>query len=342
MRASVLGLLLLAASCGTEERRQALPEKRAAWTASRVVGSPDPPLPYRAVKAFPKLSFRNSLYAACEPGTDRVLVVEQRGRILAFRNAPDVEKTEVFLELPNLWAYSILFHPKYAENRWVYVFSNGPPDTEPNKKNRILRYTVKDGRCDPSTRHDVIEWTSNGHDGGEMGFGPDGMFYITAGDGTTDSDGNVTGQDLGDLNSGVIRIDVDHPDPGRNYSIPKDNPFLAIPGARGELWAYGFRNPWRMTFDPKTGDLWVGDIGQDLWEMVELVRRGDNYGWSVFEGPIPFHSQRKLGPTPVTKPLIAHPHSEARSVTGGLVYTGAKFPELKGAYVYGDYATGRV
>jgi len=329
-------------SCGTEEARPTLPEKREAWTGSRVVGSPEPPLPYRAVRAFPKLSFRNSLYAACEPGTDRVMVVEQRGRVFAFRNAPDVEKTEVFLELPNLWSYSIYFHPKYAENHWVYVFANGPPDTEPGKKNRILRYTVKEGRCDRSTEHLVIEWTSNGHDGGEMGFGPDGMLYITAGDGTTDSDGNVTGQDLRDLNSGMIRIDVEHPDPGRNYSIPKDNPFLAIPGARGELWAYGFRNPWRMTFDPKTGDLWVGDIGQDLWEMVEVVQRGDNYGWSVVEGGHPFHTKRTPGPTPIRTPLIAHPHSEARSVTGGIVYTGAKYPDLQGAYVYGDYATGRV
>jgi len=338
----ILGVSLVA-SCRTEpDAAQPSPDRRIPWTTSHVVGSPDPPLPYQAKRAFPKLNFRNPLYMAFEPTTGRALVVLQHGRILAFPNDPAAEKTEVFLAVPSMWFYSMMFHPKYAENHWVYVFANGPENTEPNKKNRILRYEVKDGKCDKSTEHLVIEWISNGHDGGEMGFGPDGMLYITAGDGTTDSDRNVTGQDLSDLNSGMIRIDVAHPDAGRGYSIPKDNPFLSIPGARGELWAYGFRNPWRMTFDPNTGDLWVGDIGQDLWEMVEVVHRGDNYGWSVYEGGHPFHAKRKIGPTPLTPTAIVHPHSEARSITGGIVYTGAKYKDLQGAYVYGDYGTGRI
>jgi glucose/arabinose dehydrogenase len=343
-RVALLALLAsLATSCGTPpDPAPPQADRRVPWSTSRVLGSPDPPLPYQAKRAFPKLNFRHPLYMAFEPTTGRAMVVHQHGRILSFPNDSAAEKTEVFLEVKSMWFYSMMFHPKYVENHWVYVFANGPEDTEPNKKNRILRYTVKDGKCDPSTEHLVIEWVSNGHDGGEMGFGPDGMLYITAGDGTTDSDRNVTGQDISDLNSGMIRIDVERPDPGRGYSIPKDNPFLSIPGARGELWAYGFRNPWRMTFDPKTGDLWVGDIGQDLWEMIEVVHRGDNYGWSVFEGGHPFHSKRKLGPTPVTTAAIVHPHSEARSITGGLVYTGAKYKELQGAYLYGDYGTGKI
>jgi glucose/arabinose dehydrogenase len=319
-----------------------LQDRRVPWTTSRVVGSPDPPLPFVTTPAFPKLTWRHPLYIAVEPTTGRMLTVTQHGKVHVFPNDPATEKAEIFYENPKLWFYSIYFHPKYAENHWVYVFANGPPDTEPNKKNRILRFTVKDGKVDPSTEHLVIEWTSNGHDGGEMGIGPDGMLYITAGDGTTDSDRNRTGQDLSDLNSGVIRIDIEHPDPGRGYSIPKDNPFLAIPGARGELWAYGFRNPWRMTFDPKTGDLWVGDIGQDLYEMIEVVQKGDNYGWSVFEGGHPFHTKNPPGPTPVKTAAIVHPHSEARSITGGIVYTGPKYKDLQGAYIYGDYGTGKI
>jgi len=341
-RAWVLGGVVLGVSCGSDVRPEAPPEKHIPWTASRVVGSPDPPLRFRAAPAFPKLKFHHSLYLAFEPGTGRALVVEQEGRIRTFRPDPAAEGTDLFLERKDTWFYSMKFHPKYEENHWVYVFANGPPDREPNKKNQILRYGVKDGKADPTTEHLVIDWVSNGHDGGEMGFGPDGMLYATAGDGTTDSDRNNTGQDISDLNSGLIRIDVEHPDPGRNYSIPKDNPFLSIPNARGELWAYGFRNPWRMCFDPKTGDLWVGDIGQDIWEAIEVVKKGDNYGWSVLEAGHPFHTKRKLGPTPVTPPAIVHHHSESRSITGGFVYYGAKYPDLQGVYLYGDYSTGRV
>src|SRR5204863_3504371 len=111
---------------------------------------------------------------------------------------------------------------------------------------------------------------------------------------------------------------------------------------RPETWAYGFRNPWRITCDRATGDLWVGQNGQDLWEQAYLVRRGENYGWSVTEGSHPFYPTRTAGPTPITKPIVEHPHSEFRSLTGGIVYRGDAFPELRGAYIYGDWATGRI
>jgi glucose/arabinose dehydrogenase len=140
----------------------------------------------------------------------------------------------------------------------------------------------------------------------------------------------------------VLRIDVDHPHDGRHYSVPTDNPFVGVEGARPETWAYGFRNPWRMSVDPRTGHLWVGNNGQDLWEQIYLVERGANYGWSVYEGGQIFYANRQLGPTPVSKPTFDHPHSEARSMTGGVVYYGGKHPELQGAYIYGDYSTGKI
>jgi uncharacterized repeat protein (TIGR03806 family) len=167
------------------------------------------------------------------------------------------------------------------------------------------------------------------------------MLYISAGDGTTDSDTNLTGQKISDLVSGMLRIDVDRPAEGLGYSVPRDNPFLDIPEARTELWAYGFRNPWRIHFDPQ-GNLWCGDIGQDQWEMVEIVRRGDNYGWSVVEGGHPFYLERQPGPHAFVTPAIVHPHSEARSITGGVTYLGKMFPEYRGAYIYGDYGTGKI
>jgi hypothetical protein len=147
---------------------------------------------------------------------------------------------------------------------------------------------------------------------------------------------------MGSLLAKVLRIDVEHPDPGKGYSVPKDNPFVNMKGARPEIWALGLRNPWRLTVDAKTGYIWVGQNGQDLYEQAFLVKKGDNYGWSVNEGSHPFYPGRKKGPNFVTAPTIEHPHSEFRSLTGGVVYYGPRYPELHGAYVYGDYSTGKV
>ena len=140
----------------------------------------------------------------------------------------------------------------------------------------------------------------------------------------------------------MLRIDVDHSDPGKNYSSPKDNPFVGREGYRPELWCYGLRNPWRISFDAESGQLWAGNNGQDLWEQTYLIRKGANYGWSVAEGGHPFLHQRKAGLEPISPPTTEHPHSEARSLTGGRVYRGKRFPELVGAYIYGDWSTGRV
>ena len=153
-----------------------------------------------------------------------------------------------------------------------------------------------------------MEWPSGGHNGGEAIIGPDGYLYISTGDGTSGSDVNDSGQNLTDLHSVMMRLDVDHPDPGRNYSIPKDNPFVNTPGALPEIWAYGFRNPWRFSFDPENRPPWVGDVGQDLWEMIELSDKGANHGWSVMEGTHPFQPGRKRGPTPIVPPIVEHHH----------------------------------
>ncbi|HEV3137415.1 MAG TPA: PQQ-dependent sugar dehydrogenase, partial [Pirellulales bacterium] len=242
--------------------------------------------------------------------------------------------------------YDLTFHPDFQNNGYLYIGSNGPTTgASADKTTRVTRYAMDqrppqaiDARSDTT----IIEWPSDGHNGGALAFGHDGMLYVTSGDGTSDSDTNIVGQNLGRLTAKVLRIDVDHPDPGQQYSVPKDNPFVATPGARAETWAYGLRNPWRMTVDRETGHVWVGNNGQDLWEQAYLVRRGDNYGWSVLEGGHPFYLDRTPGPTPFVKPTVEHPHSVARSLTGGVVYYGTKFPQLQGAYIYGDFSTGKI
>ena len=323
---------------------------RVPWTTSRVVGSPDPPLPYSTEPAYLDIEWKRPIYAKTEPGTENLVVVEQGGekdrptRLLRV-DSNDPLKAETLLEIEQQLVYGIEFHPDYASNGQLFTFGNGPVG-EPERKNLISRFQVarEDGQpCDPRSQQTIIEWRSMGHDGGELAFGADDMLYISSGDGSTDSDTWLSAQDLSSLLGGVLRIDVDHPaGDGRPYSIPRDNPFLDYEGARGELWAFGLRNPWRLSADRKSGQVWVGVNGQDLWETVHLVRRGENYGWSVYEGSHPFYPGRELGPVPVTPPTVEHHHREARSLTGGVVYRGSKHPELDGAYIYGDYSTGKI
>ncbi|MBC7853971.1 MAG: PQQ-dependent sugar dehydrogenase, partial [Pirellulaceae bacterium] len=154
-------------------------------------------------------------------------------------------------------------------------------------------------------------------------------------------DSRKAGQDVSNLLSAILRIDVDHADGGKNYRIPADNPFVDLKGARGEIWAYGFRNPWRISVDKKTGDLWAGDVGWELWELLDRVERGGNYGWSVMEGRQPTNTEWPRGPTPILPPTIEHPHSESSSITEGLTYYGPRLKELQGHHIYGDYDTGK-
>jgi uncharacterized repeat protein (TIGR03806 family) len=327
---------------------QGIPD-RAFVTSSKVVGSPDPPLPYRPVRAFVNLKLTFPIALDRIPNNDQLLIIAQEksygpATILRIKDDPGVEKAEQVLVIPGGGtAYGVCFHPKFAENGYLYVGWNGAEGGGP-KKTYATRYTMdrKTFTLDPQSALHIISWESNGHNGGDLEFGLDGMLYITSGDGTSDSDTNLRGQDLTQMTSKVLRIDVDHPAEGKNYSVPSDNPFVGQEGVVPETWAYGLRNPWRLTVDPKTGHVWVGNNGQDLWEQVYFVRKGDNFGWSVYEGSHVFYANRKMGPQPLTPPAAEHHHSEARSMTGGVVYYGAKLPELYGAYIYGDHSTGRI
>jgi putative heme-binding domain-containing protein len=368
----VLGLLALAAAWSggpasggqNPSSEQPSAPRRVPWTTSRIRGSPEPPAPYAAERAFPRLTFNNPLLLVAMPGTGRLCVGEQPGKLYSFPESPDVPGADLLLDLTTelkSWdaggpvkgvsaVYGLAFHPRFAENRSCYVCyvldskKQGEQLPEGSRVSRFRVTATDPPRIDPASETVLLTFLAGGHNGGDLHFGPDGFLYISTGDGTDPNppDKFDTGQDLSDLLSSILRIDVDREEGGKPYAIPPDNPFVTTPGARPEIWAYGFRNPWRMSFDRATGDLWVGDVGWEQWEMVYRVRRGGNYGWSVMEGRQPVRPESRRGPTPILPPALEFPHTEAASITGGYVYHGDRLPELRGQYVCGDWMTGRL
>jgi putative heme-binding domain-containing protein len=331
---------------------------RVPWTTSHIAGSPEAPHPYQIARAFPKLTFKNPLLMARTPSMKRFFIGEQGSKLYSFRNDLACDRADLFLDLAELhsWdktkvrgldsVYALAFHPQFAKNRYCYIcyVLNGKDSARLPDGSRISRFRVTDTdppRCEPASEKIILTWLGGGHNGCDLHFGPDGFLYISTGDGSNPNppDALDTGQDVRDLLSSILRIDVDRADKGRAYAVPPDNPFLGTPGARPEIWAYGFRNPWRMSFDRATGDLWVGDVGWELWEMVYRIQRGGNYGWSVMEGRQPVRPEAKRGPTPILPPTIAFPHTEAISITGGYVYHGKRLKDLVGAYICGDWGT---
>ena len=322
--------------------------KRQLWTTSRVVGSPDPPAPYRTQLAFPQLQFDEPLAMTFVPGSTRLAVVEHFGKVYTFEQRRDVLQKELFLDLAKVLevkrisTLGVAFHPKFVDNGFVYISYRRSGEKRGTKVARFRLSQSQPWQLDPASHEVLIDWHSAGHDGGCLKFGPDGYLYIGIGDGGGLHDPVQRGQDLSYLNSSILRIDVDRRQEQLGYRIPPENPFRDTPGARPEIWAYGFRQPWKLSFDRETGDLWTADVGEDLWESVYRVQRAGNYGWSVNEGGRPFRPQRRRGPTPMLKPVVAHDHSMFRSITGGFVYRGRQQEMLQGRYIYGDYDTGKI
>jgi len=255
---------------------------------------------------------------------------------------------------------SIAFHPKFAENGRMFV-DYTTKEGDPKKRDGKLHIVISEFKVDPTADHVdasteklvmTFDHPQNNHNGGLVLFGPDGYLYIGSGDGGNGGDygpghakgGN--GQNLQTPLGKILRIDVDHPVSGKAYGIPKDNPCYSGLTCLPEIYAYGLRNPWRFSFDRQTGTLFCGDVGQGDWEEVDVITKGGNYGWRVREG---FHEFKDEPPTskPID-PLVDYAHNKGgfdgggQSITGGFVYRGKQFPELRGIYLYSDFASGRI
>ena len=323
--------------------------------------------------AFPNLTFdRPVALAYPNDGKNLLFVAEQHaGKIVSFTNSKDASDKQEFLHLPDPMnkgneegLLGLAFHPKYSENGEFFVYYSAHDTVEDKHFRRSVVSRFKVSKDDPRKADPASEqrlWESakdpfENHNGGCIAFGPDGHLYISLGDSGAAGDPLNTGQNPKDFFGSILRIDVDHPGDGKPYGIPGDNPRLrdkAFADWAPEVYAIGLRNVWKFSFDKANGTLWAGDVGQDKFEMVHIVENGGNYGWSINEAFHPFTKSRQPAnkASKISKPIVEYPHGSTadpnrtdygQSITGGYVYRGSALKDLVGAYVYGDFQSGRI
>jgi glucose/arabinose dehydrogenase len=278
-------------------------------------------------------------------GSGRLFIVSRGGQIKIWQDGAVLDTP--FLDVYGLIAtegneqglLGLAFHPDYAQNGQFFI-----DYTDVNGDTVVARYTVSaddPNVADPASALQLL-WVDQpyrNHNGGHLAFGPDGYLYIALGDGGNQGDPHNNAQNLGTLLGSILRIDVNNPD---GYTVPPNNPFVNAANAQPEIWAWGLRNPWRFSFDRETGDLFIGDVGQNQWEEINFQPAsspgGENYGWSVYEGSHDYANTSTIS-DPVM-PILEYSHDEGCSVTGGYVYRGTAIPDLQGTYLYGDYCSG--
>ena len=309
--------------------------------------------PYNVEVAFPNLTFNQPVGITYAEGevANRLFVVEQAGRIMVFDNSAKTTSAKVFLDISDRVLFGgeqgllgLAFHPNFKQNRFFYV--NYVADNP--RRTVIARYVA--GFSDPDTADRnselvllEIDQSFSNHNGGQLAFGDDDFLYIGLGDGGSAGDPFGNAQNRSSLLGKILRIDVDAFSEGSNYRIPVDNPFAGNAlGYREEIYAYGFRNPWRFSFDRATGTLWAGDVGQEQREEIDLVEKGRNYGWNIMEGTLCYSPSTDCNQTGLELPVWEYGRDEGISVIGGFVYRGIALADLFGAYVYGDYGSGRI
>ncbi|MFN2432371.1 MAG: sorbosone dehydrogenase family protein [Gemmatimonadota bacterium] len=313
-------------------------------------GPPPPPPPPPSTSGPPRLEevargLDFPLYLTSPPADARLFIVEKGGRVRIVRGGQLLP--EPFLDISSQVSrgseqglLSMAFHPQYASNGRFFVYF-----TNPAGNTRVVEYRASSepDRADPGSARTLLEVDQPfaNHNGGLVLFGPDGKLYVGLGDGGSGGDPLEAGQDLGTLLGKILRLDVDV---GSPYAVPPDNPFVGRGGARGEIWAYGLRNPWRFSFDRRTGDFFVADVGQNRFEEVNALPAGDlggeNYGWDVMEGKHCFEPESGCPTEGLTLPVVEYGRADRScSVTGGYVYRGEAFPDLQGLYFFSDFCS---
>ncbi|CAN5461785.1 hypothetical protein BH10BAC5_BH10BAC5_10530 [soil metagenome] len=286
--------------------------------------------------------------------TNRMFVVQQRGLIYTVNTANPSSPKKLFLDISDrvsssgseLGCLGIAFHPSYTTNRYFFVFYTTTTGTTYNEI--VARYQVSPTNPDSALKStEVIFITQpdpySNHNGGKVTFGPDGYLYFGIGDGGSGGDPLGNGQSRTTLLAKISRIDVNTASGGNQYSIPPTNPYYNnTSGYRQEIWCYGVRNPWKFSFDAGNGDMWIGDVGQDLYEEIDRGYIGSNYGWKKMEGFHCYSPSTGCDTTGLTLPVFEYSHSVGNSITGGYVYRGSYAPELVGKYLYADYGSGKI
>jgi glucose/arabinose dehydrogenase len=353
--AVLLAVLFFAAACsgGTDEPAStpAASETPAAnpGVASPAAGDATGALPeVQLQRVFPNISLKQTTGMFQAPdGTWWAL--DRTGKVLRFENDDDA-RAALVLDISDRLVDSgseqgllgLAFAPDFETSRAFYLNYTAPSPL----RTVISRFVASpDGTTSSANSEAVIltisDFASN-HNGGQMVFGSDGYLYFSIGDGGGGNDPQGNGQNLNAMLGKIHRIDVSKPSGSLNYSIPADNPFAGRSDARGEIWAYGLRNPWRFSFDSETGQMWAGDVGQSAREEVDVITKGSNYGWKIMEGSQCL-SGNSCDRTGLTLPVIDYATANGRcAIVGGFIYRGSAIPALRGAYVYGDYCSGEV
>jgi uncharacterized repeat protein (TIGR03806 family) len=307
-------------------------------------------------RAFPSLTFLEPVAMLQAPGDDtRWFVVEQNGIVRVFANEQNVATSQVFMDIDErvfqlsqteAGMLGLAFHPNFPANNRVYVnYSSRSP-----LRSITSEFTSPDGglTIDPNSERVLLSVNKSfdNHNGGQLAFGPDGFLYLGLGDGGGGNDPDGNAQNPQRLLGKMVRIDVNSQPGGAPYAIPSDNPFATNPRCNAdgtgtqtcpEIYALGLRNPWRWSFDPPTGDLWAGDVGQGSFEEINRIVRGANYGWDIREGFLCTSGGTTCGPAGFTDPVAAYGRTIGFSVTGGYVYRGTQATELAGRYIFGDF-----